>query len=257
MKWQQQTDKPLFPNLLWSRPETKYGAGKLLIIGGQAQEFLHVAAAYAAAETAGAGVIRVLMPDSTRKITSMLPNIEYAPSNLSGSFARTALADLLDASLWSDGVLLAGNLGKNSETNLMLESFIASYSGQLVVAYEALESITISLADLQKRPNTIIVGTFTELQKIGIELQLEKPIVSSIGNPELSQLLSQITRDQASGLIIQRSAITWTSYQGQTASTTTQQTSSVAIAAHNAVWAMQNPAKIFEAITTGTWCAAH
>src|SRR5690349_6150445 len=123
--WQSQTDQPLFPNMLWSKPETKQGAGKLLIVGGQAQEFIHVAESFAAAEDAGAGTVRVLMPESTRKLTKMLPNIEYAPSNVSGSFAKSALAELLDAGQWADGVLLAGDLGKNSETNLMLESFIA------------------------------------------------------------------------------------------------------------------------------------
>lgn len=249
--FRQQTTEPLFPNLIWSRPETKLGAGKLLVIGGQAQEFIHVAECYAAAEKAGAGTVRVIMPESTRKITKMLPNIEYAPSNVSGSFAQTALAELLDASRWSDGVLLAGDLGKNSETSLMLEKFITSFGGALIITSNALSSLTLPAKDLFQRDNTVLILTFDEIQKIGIELGLKKPVTSSIGNIELATILQEMT--QKTHLVVQQGNAIWTASNGEVCLTSKNPKSNSQLAASVAVWSIQNPTKLFEAITTASF----
>lgn len=252
--WQQQTNKPLFPGMLWSRPETKLGAGKLLIIGGQAQEFIHVAESFAAAEKAGAGTVRVFMPESTRKLTKMLPNIEYAPSNASGSFARTALADLLEASEWADSVLLAGDLGKNSETNLMLESFITSYDGVLVIAGQALSSITLPAKDLFHREHTILVLTYDEFQKFGISLGLDTPITSSSSIAVIAGILHDLTTKFPVSLVIVQDKTVWTAGKGNIALTHLKNMkSSSQLASQTGVWCIQNPNKIYEAITTAVY----
>lgn len=252
--WQQQTDQPLFPNMLWSRPETKQGAGKMLVIGGQAQEFIHVAESFAAAEDAGAGTVRVFMPESTRKLTKMLPNIEYAPSNASGSFSSTALAELLEASQWCDGTLLAGDLGKNSETNLMLESFMAGYNGTLIVASATLPSITMPAKDLFQSNNTVLVLTFGEFQKLGVSLGLSTPITSDSSTPVLAALLHDITTKYPVALTIMREKVTWTASTGNVALTHPKKAKSVGqLSAQTAVWCIQNPNKTFEAITTAVY----
>lgn len=256
MNYLQQTDKPLFPNLLWSRPETKLGAGKLLIIGGQAQEFIHVAESYSHAEKAGAGSIRVIMPDSTRKITKMLPNIEYAPSNSSGSFAKAALAELLDTSQWADAVLLAGDLGKNSETNLMLESYVKMYCGPLTIAHEAMPSLTTPVTELFQRDTTTILLTLDEFQKIGTRLKFERPVTSSIGNLELADILHLLTTKYAATIVACAVNQIWNSSTGQVAVTkTNNMTSTTCLAANSAVWTMQNPSKVFEATATAVYCS--
>ncbi len=253
--WQQQSDKPLFPNMLWSRPETKSGAGKLLIIGGQAQEFIHVAESFACVEQAGAGTVRVLMPESTRKLTKMLPNIEYATSNVSGSFAQNALAELLDAALWADGVLLAGDLGKNSETNLMLESFTTGYSGTLVIAGAAVTSIPVSANELFKKPSAILVLSFDELQKLSKVLGLATPITSSIAIPAFAGILHEITTKFPVTLVIHKENEVWTSYNGRVAFTHLKDTKTNSrLASYTAVWSIQNPTKLFEAVTTAVYC---
>ena len=40
-----------------------------------------------------------------------------------------ALAPLLDLAQWADGVLLAGDIGRNSETTVLLETFMSKYHG--------------------------------------------------------------------------------------------------------------------------------
>src|SRR5471030_2483183 len=96
-------DKPLFPDLLWSRPENKRQAGKLLIVGGNVDGFAAPAAAFSAATKAGIGTSRVLLPDSTRKVLGKsFAEAEFCPSTPSGSFSRQALAQLLENAEWAD-----------------------------------------------------------------------------------------------------------------------------------------------------------
>jgi NAD(P)H-hydrate repair Nnr-like enzyme with NAD(P)H-hydrate dehydratase domain len=66
--WLKQTpDKPLFPNMLWSKPENKLHAGKLLVIGGNLHGFSAPATAFAEARKAGIGSQRVVLPDAIQK----------------------------------------------------------------------------------------------------------------------------------------------------------------------------------------------
>lgn len=249
-----QNDDPLYRDLIWSRPETKHGAGKLLIIGGQAQEFIHVAQSFTAAEKAGIGTVRVVMPDSTQKATKMLPNIEYAPSNNSGSFSRAALAELLDAALWSDGVLLAGDLGKNSETSLLLESFITKYTGQLTISSDTLSSLTVAPIQLLERGMTNLALTFNDLQKIGMATRLETAITSTITNRDLAYALRELTNAYAASLAVQKQTEIWTSFSGSVAVTTKKSAASnIELASEVAVWSLQNPQKTFESITTAAY----
>src|SRR3990167_5419572 len=131
----QAKDKPLFEDLLWSRPENKRLAGKLLIVGGNLHGFAAPGTAYGASLKAGIGTCRIIMPDSLKKI--VIPHfshfhgstlqMEFAPSTISGSFSKEALAQILDSAQWADGVLLAGDFGRNSETAILLEKLLNKY----------------------------------------------------------------------------------------------------------------------------------
>ena len=125
--WHKQTtDKPLFPDLAWSRPENKRQAGKLLIVGGNLHGFASPAEAYAESVRAGVGTARAMLPDCLRKIVGVLiENAEYAPCTPSGSFSQKALSEVLDPSNWADATLFAGDLGRNSETAILIEKFLA------------------------------------------------------------------------------------------------------------------------------------
>ena len=128
----QSSNQPLFPELLWARPESKQRAGKLLIVGGQAQNFRAPSVAYAAALKAGIGTVKVLLPDSTQKVLGPnFPEAEFATSSLSGSFGQAALGHLLELAEWADGVLLAGDFGHNSETTIMLDNFLRKFPGPI------------------------------------------------------------------------------------------------------------------------------
>jgi NAD(P)H-hydrate repair Nnr-like enzyme with NAD(P)H-hydrate dehydratase domain len=187
MNWLKQTkDKPLFPDVLWSRPENKRHAGKLLIIGGHQQSFSAVSEAYSAALKAGIGTVKVVLPNKLEKtLRSLFPEAEFAASTPIGSFSRQALGQLLDLADWADAVLLAGDFGRNSESAVLLESFIEKYSGKLALAGDSLDYFLAQPTKLINRPNTLIVGNLNQLQKLATPSLIQQ-------NADLVKVLEQL-----------------------------------------------------------------
>jgi hypothetical protein len=253
MSWQTQlADKPLFPDLLWSRPQNKRQAGKLLIVGGQAQEFSHVAASYQDAQKAGAGTIKVILPVSLSKLAAAVPDVQFAPANQSGSFARSALAELLDASQWANGVLLAGDFGKNSETTATLDSLLAKIEKPVTINEDALQSIDTGFKQLMDRDVDLILG-FKTLQKLGGEAGLEKPFVSTMPSVALAERLSELSKTAAANIVAVSEGHIWVASRGQVTSTKSDQADLTRLSGYCAVWHMQNLAKPLEAITTACY----
>lgn len=203
--WHKQGEKALFPNLLWARPEVKGAAGKLLVVGGHAQSFAAAAEAYAAAEQAGIGSVRVLLPDSLEKtVGKLFPSAEFAPSNPSGGFATRALAELLAAAQWADGVLLAGDLGRNSESLAMLENFASNYTGQLTITKDTADFFCTQPLTLVNRAETLLVLSMGQLQKLGKSLQLPYAFTSDLGMVQFIELLHNFTETYPTLYIVTR-----------------------------------------------------
>ncbi len=250
----QEIDTPLFPDLLWSRPETKRGAGKLLIIGGNSHGFAAAAEAYAAAEQAGAGTVRVLLPDAIQKLVGgVFQQADFAPSTPSGSFARSSLAELLAAATWADGVMLAGDLGRNSETAVVLEQFVREFTGQLTITKDAVDYFKEAPKLLLERPDTTLVISLAQLQKLAVKANFPRPIKYEMALMQLVETLSELTATYAANIVVKHHLQMFVASGGQVSTTKLAEDLDiwrVKTAAHAAVWTMQNPGKIFEALTT-------
>lgn len=263
--WHKQGDKPLFPDLLWSRPETKRTAGKLLIIGGNLHSFSAPGQAYDAALRAGIGTARVLLPEGLRKtVGGVLENCEYAPMNKSGSFSKQALAEWLDSAVWADGVLLAGDLGRNSETAIVSEQFIKSYSAQLTITQDALDQFRDNPRVLFERPNTTVVASFGQLQKMWPKITKDGRMIK-YGNSLTQNLdiLLATARDLSINIITKQNDDLIVIAESQISTTkNTAEIWRVGTAANAATWWLQNPSKPFQALTTSVsnnnylnhWC---
>jgi NAD(P)H-hydrate repair Nnr-like enzyme with NAD(P)H-hydrate dehydratase domain len=166
--WKRQTaDAPLFPDIEWSKPEQKSLAGKLGIIGGNQLGFAGVAEAYGIATQTGAGHVRVLLPNALQKtIPKMITDTVFAPTNPSGSLSKDALADMIALGEWANEVLLIGDAGRSGETAVAYEQFIQTYKGPLVLTRDAIDLVKNSSELLVDRPDTVIVASFAQLQKI-------------------------------------------------------------------------------------------
>jgi hypothetical protein len=67
---------------------------------------------------------------------------------------------------WSTGILLIGDAGRNSETAILYENFIHEYIGQLTITRDVIDLLKNASSHLVERPDTLIVASFAQLQKI-------------------------------------------------------------------------------------------
>lgn len=255
--WHKQTaDAPLFPDLSWSRPENRSFAGKLAIIGGNAHGFAAAGEAFAEAEAAGVGVARVLLPDSLQKTVGRVFEAgEYAPSTPSGSFSQKALSEALSMAHWGDGTLLAGDLGRNSETAILLESFCAKYREQLIITKDAANYV-ITAPTLLERDNTLLVLSFAQLQKLGVAAHHPEAFTFDMGLVQLVARLQTFVQQHRVHIVVKYLDDLIVAVNGQVSSTKLTHEMPiwrVRVAAHAAVWWIQNPTKPFEAITTAVY----
>lgn len=250
----QATDKPAFPDILWSRPENKQTAGKLLIIGGNAHGFIDVGLSYQAAVAAGAGTVRVLLPDALRKtVGASLENCEFAPSTPSGSFAKTALAEMLIHSEWADCVLLAGEFGRNSETAILLESFVQKYDGPLAITRDAVDYFFAHANLLLDRPDTCVVASIGQMQKLAMNSHFTRAITTSLDLIQLVDVLHEFESLHLAYLITHQLGTTVIAANNKINTTVTgtdEDIWRVPTAARATVYWMQHLNKVFEAMTS-------
>ena len=253
--WHKQTaGKPLYPDLLWSRPENKQQAGKLLIVGGNAYGFAAAGEAYSQADEAGIGTARALLPNSLQKtVGKVFEAGEYAPSTPSGSFSQKALAELLAMSAWADATLLAGDFGRNSETAILLEKFTAKYSGPLTLTKDAADYFINAPGPLLARNKTLLVISFAQLQKLATNARFPSALTFEMDFLRLVDALHDLTRSHQASIIVKHLQTIFVAVNGQVSTTKLADDLDiwrVKTAARAAVWWLQNPTKPFEAFST-------
>ncbi len=252
--WAKQGDKPLFPELEWSQPETRQQAGKLLIIGGNGYEFKAPANAYGDALEAGIGTASVLLPNSMQKVVSdIFPEAEFAPSTPSGSFAQSALAPMLDLSVGADGVLLAGDLGRNSETTVLIESFLGKYDGRVTLTKDAADVLVQQPLSILQRKDTLLVIAIGQLRQLGNAAHFPRAITTDMGLVQLVDNLHEFTKRFPLAIVTRHQDQYVVATSGQVSTTphgTNEPVWRLATATRASVWWLQNPTKLFEALTT-------
>lgn len=253
--WFKQTaSEPLFPDMEWSRPENKRHAGKLLIIGGNLHGFAAPGTAFTETEKAGVGVARVLLPDALQKIVgTFMPEASYGPSTPSGSFATKSLGDWLEHALWADGVLLAGDLGRNSETAIVVESFLGKYKGQVTLTKDAVDYVTSNPVSVIDRPETTLVLSFAQLQKLAMNAKFTTAFTFDMDLMRLVDTLHEFTTQHPVNVVVKHLDNMFVAVNG--AVSTTKLTKDLPVwrvmtASSAAVWWLQHPGQTFESLTT-------
>lgn len=170
--WQkQEAGKPLFPDILWEKPERRDLAGKLLIVGGSAGGIHDVAQAFEMAKESGVGEVRALVPETLKKLTKHIPGISFLSATATGNFSLKGKEELLLMASQVDGVLLPGNIGRNSETAMLLADLLMSYNGKLCITKDAVDALYGEASNLLKRPDTLLVVSFAQLQRLAREVK--------------------------------------------------------------------------------------
>lgn len=186
--------KPLYPDIEWSKPQQRSQAGHLGIIGGNRLGFAGVAEGYAAAKDTGVGSVRVLLPDALRKtIPPAITDAIFGATNPSGSLAAGARAEMHTLGEWANSILLIGDAGRNSETAILYEHFLQDYSGPLTITRDAVDLMKNSAQQLVDRPQTLLVVSFAQLQKLFQSVYYPKILTFSMQLTSLVEALHKFT----------------------------------------------------------------
>lgn len=255
MNWQKQLDEPLFPELLWSRPERKSAAGKLLIIGGNAHEFAAVQAAYQTVMAAQVGECKIALPKSLQKSVGPLPDCEFLAATTTGSFARTALPELTAFAEWAEAVLLPGDISRNSETATMLTQLLMTSSKPTVLTRDTIEQL-IHDQSVLNRPQTTLVLSLSQLQRLAQSLHSPISFRFQDNTAELVRKLHDWGSKYQAFWLVQHENWIHAAVGDEIVSTqldTTPESWRLAVASTASVHWLQNPTKPLAALAT----AAH
>lgn len=219
--WSKQTNQqPLYPDIEWSKPERRDQAGRLGIIGGNKISFASVAEAYSTALEAGAGEAKVLLPDVLKKdIPKIITDTVFSPSNQSGSLSSKASDDLLALSEWSSGILMIGDAGRNSETAITYERFTQNYQGSLTITRDAIDLIRNSSLSLVERPDTLLVLSFAQMQKLFSSVYYPKILTFSMQLAALAEAVHKFTITYPVTLLVLHKDHLIVAHQGNVTST--------------------------------------
>ncbi len=253
--WQKQkVDSPLFPDILWEKPMRRDLAGRLLIIGGSEQGLHDSALAYQEATEAGIGETRVVIPESIKALASGLPGIDLLPATSSGNLGIKGREHLIFAAHWADGVLLAGNFGRNSETALLLSSLVHQYRGPLTATKDSLELLNGEMTQLIAREETLLVMSLSQLQRAAKEIGFSKAFTSKMDLLHFVEALSELSSKARVAIITKHHDSLIAAYEGRVVSTERPDLDElwcVEIASRATVFWLHNRSKFFDAIATG------
>lgn len=172
--WQKQT-KPLFSDLAWNIPTQK--TGHALIVGGNSQGFSTVIrTSEFIAKHCPFAHVTTLLPDALRGKLPPFSNVELLPSTTSGSFAKSL--QLENYFMHSDATLVIGDLSKNSATaDAIANAVLSAYhpdepatnppnSAPIVITRDAVDLLMNEMSRTLTRPNTFLVASMLQLQKL-------------------------------------------------------------------------------------------
>lgn len=252
--WKRQTsEKPLFPNIEWSKPEQRTQRGRLGIIGGNKLGFAGVAEGYSTALETGAGEVRVLLPDVLRKtIPPTITDAIFGATNPSGSLAKDASSAMNALGTWASEILLIGDAGRNSETAILYENFLQDYTGPLVITRDAVDLIKNSSQTIVDRPNTLLVVSFAQLQKLFKNAYYPKMLTFSMQLAALVEALHKFTITYPISIAVLHKDYLIVASSGEVTTTEWQNPMAIwrgSVAVKAASYWLWNPGKVLEAVT--------
>lgn len=254
--WQQQTPKqPLFPDILWSKPEQRAQAGKLGLVGGHKLSFLAVANAHQTAQQIGVGEVKILLPDALKKTLGTIDGAIFGQSNPSGGLSSQSLVDLTALSHETDGLLFIGDSGKNAETQSLYEAFLRQADDQkpIIITRDAIDLVVNVVNEIITKPNLTIIASFSQLQKIFRSVYYPIVLVHSMQTSKLVEAIHKFTLTNPLTIVVFHNDQLLVARDGQVASTGFDQPTEIwqgKLPTQIASWITWNPKQPLEAAIT-------
>lgn len=252
--WIKQTDKALFEQLEWDKPERRDQAGRLLIIGGHLHNLNAPGKAYEYVRGAGIGSVQIVLPNKVKSLVGKtLPNALFLPSTTSGEFSREGLSELIAHTQWADMILITGDVGRNSQTSLLITDLLTHVSTPAVLTKDAIDALKNTPDVMLRRQHTTLVASFAQLQDLVNRVIPGDPILFSMGLVKLVEQLQKLTMTYPANIVTLHQNALCVASQGQVSTTPATgseerawRTKTAAIAACYQTW---YPDKTFEALT--------
>ena len=177
-KFIRQDEKPLYPKILWNRPVSRRGAGRLLIPGGHTGEFSFPTSLFQAAMASGIGECTVALPDALLKLLGGASGVSFVPSSTSGSLGQEATGLLLHMAEEYDAMLLGASLSNHSQTTILLETLIRESSIPLILIDDSISLLSHQAELLVGNENHLLIVTMPQIFKLagrlGVPIRIKR-----------------------------------------------------------------------------------
>lgn len=250
--WQKQDPKQaLFEKILWSKPDQAAQAGRLGLIGGTKSTFLAVSQAWQASANLKVEVSSVL-PAELKPILKTLPNAVFADTNPSGGLSQKALPDLLTLQAATDGLLLVGDAGKNSETSLLYENLVrrANTDKPIIITRDAIELVSGAFNHIVNQSNLVLIMSLSQTQKLFRSVFYPTMLLFSMPTAKLVEALHKFTVTYQPTVVMFHQNQLFIARNGQIVTTDFTKMSDIwqgVLQAKIACWCIWNPQKPLEA----------
>ena len=154
-----QDGAPLYPRIIYNRPVTRSGAGRLLLVGGHSGEFSLPTTIYQLAMATGLGDCQVVLPDSLLKFIGGLPGTNFVASSPSGSLGTEALGRILELSEEMDAIAIGASLSNNSRTAILVERLIREVERPVILFGDALSALQHHAKTYTQNPDCLVILT--------------------------------------------------------------------------------------------------
>lgn len=243
-------DRLLFPKVLWTKPLNRAQAGRLLVVGGHAQQFSQLQLLYQLAAAAGIGQCHLVMPDSLSKLIEPHPDFHFVPSTPAGSLGRAALGTISSLAPEYDAVILGVDWSQNSETTGLGEALINHLDTRLIVVAEAIDLLGVYLKKVEPE-RLLIITQMPQLFKLANRWRLALRISGqgALAKANWLQQLERLTEGnyflaESDALVASRGRVSLTSLKTDHFW--------LAAALASTFW-LQHRTEPFQALTTAAW----
>jgi hypothetical protein len=209
---------------------------------------------YSAALETGAGQVKVALPDKLKN--SLPPDFSdgvFLPTNPSGALSKDGEEQLITAGQWVDGILLVGDSGMNSETEVLFNKLLSEVATWTTITRDTLDLLLTSAPDLVNRPQTHLLVNFPQVQKLFSAVYYPKILTSSIQFTGFIEALHKFTITYPMTLTVLFNGQIATAHAGQVVSQNFPDQMPLingALSARTAAYQLWNPKKPLEAIAT-------
>lgn len=247
MSIEKQSDKPLYEDILWSRPVRR--TGRVLLVGGHRDGFAELQKLYQGFEDAQVAECHLALPDKLSKLVGSLEGISLLASNPSGSVARDALAELVHLANESDLVSLGPDLSNNSETTLVMQRLITETRASILIPPQSTEQLLPEAGEWQEKESLLLCVNHKQLYKLATKLAIDATIPLSPTVDSIAGIALAVSKEFLPSLVVSFENNIIVAVDGK-ASITKANTKNVGLLA--TFW-LQNSTKHYEALTTAAY----